>query len=287
MAEPLNFRSAFNGFNREDVVNYIEYLKSNYNNQIRQLQADLAAAQKDNLLPESNQSHEDTQEQFQQQEALLTTLNAEKEELLSRCAALEAERDSLAEDNKTLYEMHVQLEEQLAATVKATPVPPSGETDKIAAMEDQFAQQEAVLTALNAEKDDLLSRCAALEADLAAMTDENKALTAKAAQLEAQLSAPAVSEAATGAYAAEELAAYRRAERVERMANERAAEIYRQLRVALQSTAAKADDAVASMDSISDQFSAQINALRNALSDSRSYLDQTISSLGDADSDMD
>lgn len=286
MAEPFNFRSAFNGFNREDVVNYIEYLKSNYNNQIRQLQADLAAAQKENLLQESNSDKTDTQ--VAQQEALLTALNAEKEELLSRCAALEAERSSLTEDNKTLYEMHVQLEEQLAAALKDTPAQPSEDAGKIAAMEDQFAQQEAVLTALNAERDDLLSRCAALEADLAALTDENKVLTAKAAQLEAQLSvAPTVSNTAMSTYIEEELAAYRRAERVERMANERAAEIYRQLRTALQSTATKADAAVANMDSISDQFSAQINALRNALSDSRSYLDQTISSLGGSDTDMD
>ena len=85
MAEPLNFRPAFNGFNREDVVHYIEFLKSNYNNQIRQLQADLAAAQKENLLQDGNQNHAERTEQFAQQEALLTALNAEKEELLARC----------------------------------------------------------------------------------------------------------------------------------------------------------------------------------------------------------
>ena len=42
MSEPMNFRSAFNGFNREDVVHYIEYLNANHENQIKQLQADLA-----------------------------------------------------------------------------------------------------------------------------------------------------------------------------------------------------------------------------------------------------
>lgn len=37
MATPQRFRSAFNGFNREDVVNYIEYLNNRYTAQLEQL----------------------------------------------------------------------------------------------------------------------------------------------------------------------------------------------------------------------------------------------------------
>ena len=37
MAEFQNFRSAFNGFNREDVVHYLEYLNSKHNNLVNQL----------------------------------------------------------------------------------------------------------------------------------------------------------------------------------------------------------------------------------------------------------
>ena len=37
MAAPQNFRSAFHGFNREDVVNYIEYLNNRYTAQMEQL----------------------------------------------------------------------------------------------------------------------------------------------------------------------------------------------------------------------------------------------------------
>ena len=37
MSSAYNFRSAFNGFNREDVVHYIEYANSNHNNQLNQL----------------------------------------------------------------------------------------------------------------------------------------------------------------------------------------------------------------------------------------------------------
>lgn len=37
MAPSLNFRSAISGFNREDVVHYIEFMNSKYTNQINQL----------------------------------------------------------------------------------------------------------------------------------------------------------------------------------------------------------------------------------------------------------
>ena len=42
MATPQRFRSAFNGFNREDVVNYIEYLNNSHNSQIEQLRNQLS-----------------------------------------------------------------------------------------------------------------------------------------------------------------------------------------------------------------------------------------------------
>ena len=37
MTAPQNFRSAFNGFNREDVVKYLEYINSRHHAQVNQL----------------------------------------------------------------------------------------------------------------------------------------------------------------------------------------------------------------------------------------------------------
>ena len=42
MAEKNTFRSALNGFNREDVVHYIEYLNSKHTAQINQLNSEIA-----------------------------------------------------------------------------------------------------------------------------------------------------------------------------------------------------------------------------------------------------
>ena len=44
MALVKNFRSALNGFNREDVVHYIEYLNAKHNSEVQQLSAELELA---------------------------------------------------------------------------------------------------------------------------------------------------------------------------------------------------------------------------------------------------
>ena len=44
MAPVQRFRSALNGFNREDVVHYIEYLNNFYTSQIQQLNTQLQNA---------------------------------------------------------------------------------------------------------------------------------------------------------------------------------------------------------------------------------------------------
>ena len=45
MAVVKTFRTALNGFNRQDVVKYIEYMNNRHNSQLQQLNNQLAAAQ--------------------------------------------------------------------------------------------------------------------------------------------------------------------------------------------------------------------------------------------------
>ena len=72
MADNQHFRSAFRGFNREDVVHYIEYLNNHYTRQLEDLTAQLQAAQA--AVPAADTS-------------LLERLQAAEE----RCAQLEAQ----------------------------------------------------------------------------------------------------------------------------------------------------------------------------------------------------
>ena len=71
MAAPQNFRSAFHGFNREDVVNYIEYLNNRYTSQLEQL---------NNQLQESKGSVSSD---------VVVGLQAQLDAALLRCAELE------------------------------------------------------------------------------------------------------------------------------------------------------------------------------------------------------
>ena len=166
MTMPQNFRSAFNGFNREDVVHYIEYINARHNTEVNQLKSEL------DLL------------QNQQQE--MPDVSA--------------------------------LEEELAA--------------------------------LRAERDALLARIAALEE---------------------QVTAPAA--APVSAFSAEqELETYRRAERMERLARERAEQVYHQANAALADATVKVDAAALQISQMSDAVLTQLNGLQSAVNNSKQAL---------------
>ncbi len=84
MASAQNFRSAFHGFNREDVVRYLEYLNTKHQNQINQL-----TAEAEELRAQlSQQPAEDSVEALKAQVAQLQEQLAQAQ---ARCQALEAE----------------------------------------------------------------------------------------------------------------------------------------------------------------------------------------------------
>ena len=89
MAEAHNFRSAFHGFNREDVVRYISYMNNRHNDQINQLNSEKQA-----LLEELNATKnlvptEDLKE-------TVAKLEAQCAELKARCAEMEEAQASAA-----------------------------------------------------------------------------------------------------------------------------------------------------------------------------------------------
>ena len=185
MAAPQNFRSAFNGFNREDVVHYLEYINTKHNNQLSALTAEnqelRAAAQK----PKEDQSE------------LVASLQAQCAELT---AQLEAEQNRCAEL-----------------------------TGKLTALE---------------------TRCQELEA-------------------QAGVSLPAET---MSVMAAEELETYRRAERIEREAKERAELVYFQANGVLTEVSAKVDTISSDITDMADQVMRQLTQLQIAVSSSKQAL---------------
>lgn len=91
MAAPQNFRSAFKGFNREDVVHYLEYINTKHNNQLNALTAEnqelRAAAQQPPV--------EDQSELVAALQAQCAELTAQLEEEKNRCAELTGKLEAL------------------------------------------------------------------------------------------------------------------------------------------------------------------------------------------------
>ena len=156
MAAFQNFRSAVGGFNREDVVRYIEYINNKHSSQINQLNTEMQALQEE-LAQLRGQ----------------TDLSAQLEEANARIAQLEQERDVLA------------------------------------AQVEQMADRP--------------------------QTDS-------------------------------ELEAYRRAERAERIAADRVAQLYNQANGALADATAKADDTATQVTELTDALMVQLQQLQTVLS---------------------
>lgn len=173
MAAFQNFRSAVGGFNREDVVHYIEYINNKHASQVNQLKTDLQT--------------------------------------------LQAEYDALRQAQSGIQELQAQLEQAKA---------------------DQAALQ--------------------LE------------LTQAQAQLEALAQQPQSDS---------ELEAYRRAERVERIANERVTQLYHQANGALADATAKVDDTACQLNQLADSISAQLAQLQALLASGKNAMQDAAASM--------
>ena len=184
MAIQMNFRSAFNGFNREDVVHYIEFLNSKHTADMNQLKTELEYLRNQKPVQIAPQDH---------------------------------------------------LVEQQAARIR-----------------------------------ELFDRCAALEQELAAAKAEN-------ANIQAQ--PPQPQQTFSHNLQEEELEAYRRAERTERYARERADNIYHQANGALTDASVKVDEAAHQFSLMTAEVVAQLNELQNAVAGSKQALRDAAATL--------
>ena len=183
MSAPQNFRSAFNGFNREDVVRYLEYINTKHTTQVNQLNSEV--------------------------DYLRTRLEASQPEI-----SVIEERDAMQARIQELEERCAQLEQQLAEVPQAAPA------------------------------------------------------AAEAAE------APVVVVSAS-----DELEAYRRAERTERMAKERAELVYHQVNGVLAEAAVKVDGIASEIGTMADQVMSQLTQLQTAVAGSKKTLQDAVSTM--------
>ena len=152
-----NFRSAFYGFNREDVVRYIEYLNNQHKNQLDQLNNQLQAAKAVPANPELQAQLAAALEKCAQLEAQLSNVTTTEQELEAYRRAERAER--IAQERA--QQIRTQANAILAdATVKA-----EAAAQQIAALADQaneqlLAYQSAVTNTQNLFQDVVASLAA-------------------------------------------------------------------------------------------------------------------------------
>lgn len=203
MAEQQTFRSALHGFNREDVVRYIDYLNTKHAAEMAQMNSELEFLRAQQTPAES----------------------------------ISAPAEAPSEDHDAT------IAEQAA---------------RIRELFDQCRDQEQKLEHCQQEND-------ALKAQLAEAEDT-------AEQLRQQLEKASEQQLSFKSRMEEELEAYRRAERTERLARERAEQMYQQANGTLADATVKVDDAASQIGALSDRVINQLSELQNAVSSSKQAL---------------
>ena len=248
MALQQDFRSAFNGFNREDVVHYIEQVNAKHNAEISRLNSDIQYLQ-EQLNMEGNYSD------------LAGNGNLDQQ---------------LQEQAERIAELEAQL---AAATAEYTP---DEQAQRIAELEEMLAAvptEDVVVAELEAENAKLTQQVAELERKLvetkASLTQSKEDNESLQALLDTALSRQSHVQSQQEA----ELSAYRRAERVERQAKERANYINEQVNGSLADATAKVDEAAAQVAAMAEDVLAQIQKLQAAVGDSKVVLKDAAANL--------
>lgn len=123
-------------------------------------------------------------------------------------------------------------------------------------------------------------QAAADSAELEAIIAERDEALAQVAELQAQLDAGAPVDPVPAVNLAEaELEAYRRAERMERVARERADEIYRKATATLADATAQLEGALGQVDQIVDTVNGQLDQLHTAAEDGRAALKDAVATM--------
>ena len=153
MDAPQSFRSAFNGFNRQDVVHYLEYINTKHQTQVNELTAEA----------------DDLRRQLEDLQAKTTQVA----ELEARLAAMTEERNAL----------HAQLEQIQAAEAVQEPRPEMAGGSQVADELDSYrrAQQversareraELVYHQANGVLNEAIAKVDTATAEITAKTDE-------------------------------------------------------------------------------------------------------------------
>lgn len=256
MSDIQKFRKSMNGFNRHDVVTYIEYLNNKHNAQLiqlnNQLQAALAQPKVDAVVLERLQAENaQLKNEINLQQAEIAQLQTQSAAAATGedTAYLQAENANLQALLNSLHAENAELKNQLAAAPVAAP---ADTESRIAAVRSEYEYQ------INTLKNQY-------EAQLAALREE----------LANRPAAPAV----MSSYAEEELAAYRRAERVERLAMERARQTRQQATNIITQASNQVQEAAKQLEDAAQNIAQQLESYKSTVINAGDVLSTTANAL--------
>ena len=116
MNEPQTFRSAFNGFHREDVVNHIAYMTTKHESQVKELRSENDALRTE--LEELRDRLDNDTEAQDRADGLQRDLDAKASELTAVREELEAANQLLNEQAEQLAALREELEEAKEAAAR-------------------------------------------------------------------------------------------------------------------------------------------------------------------------
>ena len=275
MNEPQTFRSAFNGFHREDVVNHIAYMTTRHETQTAQLRADNEALRTE--LEELRQKLScDTAEQ-DRIPGLEQTIAEQAADLAALREELETANQLLNEQAEQMAVLREQLEEAKEAAAKTPTLEKSANhwdelrsrldedsaaQDRAADLQKELQEQEAQLAAVREE----------LELANQLMNEQAEQMAALREELEEAREAAAKTPIEKSANHWDELRAYRRAETAERQAKERVNDLYDCANTALRGAGSTLADTNAAFEALAEKFRADLVELMNAIETGKNAL---------------
>ena len=265
MSETMNFRSAFHGFNREDVVHYIEYLNATHASEIAQLRAEL----------ENSRTPLSVSRELMDARLIIKDLEDKLDQQAEELALLQVREETDAPAESRNQDDPDELDAAIEARVQA-------EFDRDAALEVQAQAEADRDAAQEAQAQAEFDRDAAQEALAQAEADRNaaqEALRQAQEELAVLRESKALSAEAQRDLQMEELQAYRRAERTERIARERAARICHVVDTALTGATNRVEDTFSQIDQLTNLVAQQLDNLQSAVSDSKQALADATAAL--------
>ena len=252
MADFSKFRTAVSGFNRTDVVNYIESASIEHQKALRKL-----SDERDRLASENA----DLQVQLAALTAQLQAAQQEKDKTAAELQAAKQDSESLAAEVQKLVEEGVQLADELKAAQTARDELNSELKAAQTARDELNGELKAAQTArdeLNSRLNAAQDEADALRAQLAAQPDEDEADDA---------AAEPVAEIESEPLETKELAAYRRAEQTERNAAVRARRIYQQLSTLCEDARGRYLDSGEEIAALTADLSTSLGRLQDAFAE--------------------